>query len=1011
MGTARKNKKDRQRHGWLRWQAIALAMAITATASRGQDAWNGRAATEDEAVPERDRAEVRYGDTTGDGSYVGRLAWTSTEGETTHPEHREAQPPKSPKHRAPDREGEAQLRSMVPTAERARKVGRKKASRENREPHREAEKSKGDGSRKRSRKRNGGRKRDRTAAGQEGREGRIHPTPPAEPSTPDVGTRGHERADARGRETSEPSGTGTQDQRGRVRAGKDAIGTIPSELSPQRNSHIATEASCTKRDARCNANTWKATAVPNQSNGSKRTTGGNEARHHSHAEPKGSSQCECGEEEDTRASQRASAYSPRCVLRRGQRETGIATTQGQRQGAQNNPCCRIGLETVQNREKTWSKGLRHDTHMGALEQGPQQSQDNMSPSPPADKKEEDMKEGSRTKGNAQSNEGRELWQQDVTTRSSSKHRETHRGHFAPHKTEETQAGCTETAEASEQYHQGPEVQKIKLDELISFAPQHQNGSRDIDNHTSRGQRSRLAYADLGGRDTKELQEILKMQHQHERNTKIPERLVMHKATIEELEKSTNYEEQKVQGYYIYTDGSSGVNAKNELAAGWAYAVVVQHEDGTTLEHFDRGQVISDPADPKWIGAEDKSSESAEIAAMQHAAIWLMHQRPQQQVTYRYDNNAVGNGAVGKWTVRESKADLLHLRAMNQLLEEMLQNKPKGEHVKAHANEPWNELVNSLAYSAMQWGHQENSKVPDLRQAIRGERPAMHWWWLHWSIEKGNPELPRIIGSTMVWMKHDQQPDITKSWIETEEMAQEKRQGQIRMMTYNVRTMNERTEGYDRYDGINTHAAIIRRQLTENGIQIAAFQETRARDSGLIESSDWIRLISKCDAGTGGTEIWLSKTNSIDEEKKVVFEKRAITVIEHNPEVIIARAGIDKKSLLIVSAHAPHSGNAESVIAEWWKQLSHRLDQIRGDDPLLLLVDANAHYDGENMPEIGGHQLERRPNKAAPHFLKLLKAQELTALNTHADVHRGSGSTWRHPKGTWHRNDYICVPAT
>ena len=83
-----------------------------------------------------------------------------------------------------------------------------------------------------------------------------------------------------------------------------------------------------------------------------------------------------------------------------------------------------------------------------------------------------------------------------------------------------------------------------------------------------------------------------------------------------------------------------------------------------------------------------------------------------------------------------------------------------------------------------------------------------------------------------------------------------------MVQYNVRTLGNQKTYYGRTEILNNYAALVRSQLSTQGIHVAGFQETRIKQTAIVSSHDWIRYTSAADdSGNGGCELWLSRTNS------------------------------------------------------------------------------------------------------------------------------------------------------
>ena len=114
-------------------------------------------------------------------------------------------------------------------------------------------------------------------------------------------------------------------------------------------------------------------------------------------------------------------------------------------------------------------------------------------------------------------------------------------------------------------------------------------------------------------------------------------------------------------------------------------------------------------------------------------------------------------------------------------------------------------------------------------------------------------------------------------------------------------------------------------------------------------------------------------------------------------------------LLIIVAHAPHSGQGQLQIT-WWKQIQDLLNKHGGGNNIILLIDANvqATYDLPHVGELG----ESESSEAAQEFGDLLRMKELQLPSTFANVHDGDTTTWTSNDGLLSKClDYIGIPLT
>ena len=94
--------------------------------------------------------------------------------------------------------------------------------------------------------------------------------------------------------------------------------------------------------------------------------------------------------------------------------------------------------------------------------------------------------------------------------------------------------------------------------------------------------------------------------------------------------------------------------------------------------------------------------------------------------------------------------------------------------------------------------------------------------------------------------------------------------------------------------------------------------------------------------------------------------------------------------------------------DWWKDLASAIPDKYQNWDRVLLTDANARIGSEPNAHVGDHQAEPLDCKAEG-FLNFVCQQGLWIPSTFAQFHQGLGVTWRHARGQWYRNDFVCIP--
>ena len=155
--------------------------------------------------------------------------------------------------------------------------------------------------------------------------------------------------------------------------------------------------------------------------------------------------------------------------------------------------------------------------------------------------------------------------------------------------------------------------------------------------------------------------------------------------------------------HIYVDGSCGENRNvtSDTKAGWGFCVISEdtgsgNGKGSLLtESF--GQVVTNPDEEGFLGAEVGSNNTAELSAIAHALRWVILEEVGAAIL-RSDSTYALNIASGIW---RAKANQELARRVSSLWREVSrQIVLSGEHVAAHTGHRWNERADHLAFRAM-----------------------------------------------------------------------------------------------------------------------------------------------------------------------------------------------------------------------------------------------------------------------------------------------------------------------
>ena len=203
-------------------------------------------------------------------------------------------------------------------------------------------------------------------------------------------------------------------------------------------------------------------------------------------------------------------------------------------------------------------------------------------------------------------------------------------------------------------------------------------------------------------------------------------------------------------------------------------------------------------------------------------------------------------------------------------------------------------------------------------------------------------------------------------------------------------------------------AIVARELSRYGVDIAALSETRISGEG-----------SLCEAGGGYTFFWkghpegsprihgvgIAVRNSIAEnltESPVYISERLMSL----------RIPLERGEFAtVVSAYAPTLAAEQEVKDQFYHCLHDTLKSVKRTDKLVLMGDFNARVgnDGDMWPGVVERHGVGKMNSNGLRLLTLCTEHDLSISNTFFRMKNKYKTSWMHPRSRhWHLIDYIIV---
>ena len=474
---------------------------------------------------------------------------------------------------------------------------------------------------------------------------------------------------------------------------------------------------------------------------------------------------------------------------------------------------------------------------------------------------------------------------------------------------------------------------------------------------------------------------------------------------------------------IYTDGSFDGHRSS-----WAFHAVGDFGWGASSLGWVGDRVITDPESPAFIQANRHGALQGELSALFWCTAWLFALPPSTNVTIFSDCTTaihVTDGHAGQFCGNDLAGSC---RSLMQALRAY--KDPESiviHHVRSHVGHAGNEIADTLAKSCCQgaflgpaWpGHPIGEFV---------KKGWLSWLWLYIESAKHPTLWPRQDGGSFIDCSRPQ--PLLPSRDECEEMLglkpaagpdadggarHERAYLGANFLTVNVQSLQsgdtELTNLAPEPSFVGK-AALLREQLVDMQVLVAALQETRINKSETFQSGTHIRFCSAADSqGSYGTEIWFSKVIPFLSHPltPVYFQLGDFLVVHWTPRSIAVRFSRGGYRVLFVAIHAPTTASPERD--QWWRNLESLLERLQQGSKVVLLGDFNLHLDRCHGTRVGDLVWPTQTPPPAT-FWGILDKFDLWIPSTFSCCHWGPSETWISPSGNGAlRLDYIALPVS
>jgi ribonuclease HI len=463
----------------------------------------------------------------------------------------------------------------------------------------------------------------------------------------------------------------------------------------------------------------------------------------------------------------------------------------------------------------------------------------------------------------------------------------------------------------------------------------------------------------------------------------------------------------VTDLWIYHDGSHRDNG-----AGAAAVAFLRCLDATWV--YGGAVSLTLPADTTSYGAELRGGVLAVQFGIDILKVTTLNQTTPPAVCLLHDNTSVGNQIFGQW---HANADF-HIAGIGRHLliyaEHRFRNTWTTQYVAGHQGDIGNELADSIAGIAAD-GHPCGDTDVWFRTILApsfGQQAA--WFWLLYS-----PQFQQWWDGLDLCLPSQPTSTPTAAVLPlSTTLVADSGQAFFDCIigTCNVLTLRATSKHDDADLGLlgPTRQQIIFQQFLDARVCLFALQETRLRQ---CHKSLCGYLLFRGDAsaqGHHGIIIAISTTipyghftDATGQRRDLLFSQQDVSVVCAHSRYVILRLQTPWVRCLVIAGHAPHTGHDPEEIEKWWIDLRKAIPRSLIAWPIVLLVDANARVGDDTCDAIGSNGAERGGERALP-FTSFIREHGLWLPSTFP-CHVGFTGTWRHSSGSWHRNDYVCLP--
>ena len=409
---------------------------------------------------------------------------------------------------------------------------------------------------------------------------------------------------------------------------------------------------------------------------------------------------------------------------------------------------------------------------------------------------------------------------------------------------------------------------------------------------------------------------------------------------------------------LYTDGAYYPGTQQqEPKAGFALCLLVR-QNGTWCWAGRFATMLPVEGSAAALGVPVYSSFEPELAAVVVALAVIV--RLQVPALIGYDNQAAVDVAFGNACPKAGVNLASAALALSHLLR--LQGRaPIALHISSHTGHPLNDAVDFLAKRAARL--EDLPKAPTCLHEAQ-QQNVLPWLWAACSM---CPSVPRPSDTGVLTAVAA--PDRGLSLADCADFRQEGDQVEVevccKMATYHCLTCASALQQES-----------LDAQFSAEALCAVGLQETRADPLPRSFSANFHILSGPSAGGQLGCQLWLARHCPVGYlgRDPVFWNASSFAIVSSASRHLLVTASAASVKFAFIVAHALTAQAGTDNIREWWQPLSVLIGQVPPRHVLVLLLDANAHFQWSSQPP----DAERALNANAREFAVLMREHGLSA---------------------------------